>query len=185
MLRVGRGKCLLCKLVFLQFSSQTVGCRQYMEPRLLTNAVHPTTPSTTNTPKLYTAEQLRHFIFPTKVGKRSKSYKKSANNVWLIPMEEFMVFEDFWQSLYSAVQCTLGLLICPGELTWESGWVSDVLIFERLVTFSTMYQSDMTWPTKKQRQLFDLTIGQWPTKRKDNAKDKNMCKVNCIVIIIS
>ena len=66
MLRVGRGKCLLCKLVFLQFSLQTVGCRQYMEPRLLTNAVHPTTPSTTNTPKLYTAEQLRHFIFQQK-----------------------------------------------------------------------------------------------------------------------
>ena len=97
MLRVGRRKCLLCKLVFLQFSSQTVGCRQYMEPRLLTNAVHPTTPSTTNTPKLYTAEQLRHFIFQQKWVNVVKviKYQQIRFGQYEWKFAEFMVFEDF------------------------------------------------------------------------------------------
>ena len=123
MLRVGRRKCLLCKLVFLQFSSQTVGCRQYMEPRLLTNAVHPTTPSTTNTPKLYTAEKLRHFIFPTKVGKRSKSYKKLANNVWPIPMEEFMVLGFLTVTLHCRALYTRSFNL--SRRTYMRKWLSE------------------------------------------------------------
>ena len=82
--------------------------------------------------------------------------------------------------LYTAVHYTLDLFICPGELTWESVWVSDVSIFGRLVTFSTIDQSDLTWPTKKQRQLFDLA-----NKTQRQCQRQNVCKVNCIVIITS